>query len=153
MRDWNGHVSTRSQLHLLACRPAFVWSSDVQIGTISNWKTCHAIILSFEKKMIWVAPLKQFIILPLKKEENIRMRVPAIKSSSLLHEGHYRTFFYNLFFTYYHVVFVSGVQQSGPVTHTHTWAHAHVYTHVFFFRFFSHVGYYKLLSRFPCAVQ
>ena len=27
------------------------------------------------------------------------------------------------------------------------------YTHPFFFRFFSHVGYYRILSRVPCAVQ
>ena len=29
----------------------------------------------------------------------------------------------------------------------------YVYIYPFFFRFFSHVGYYRLLSRVPCAVQ
>ena len=36
---------------------------------------------------------------------------------------------------------VLGVQQSDSVIH------------IFFFRFFSHVGYYRILSIVPCAVQ
>ena len=42
----------------------------------------------------------------------------------------------------YNVVLVSGVQQSGSAIHIY-----------FFFRFFSHIGYYRLLSRVPCVIQ
>ena len=40
----------------------------------------------------------------------------------------------------YSVELVSGVQQSGAVIHKHI-------------PIFSHIGYYKLLNRFPCALQ
>ena len=29
----------------------------------------------------------------------------------------------------------------------------YIYTHIFFVRFFSTVGYYKILSIVPCAIQ
>ena len=29
----------------------------------------------------------------------------------------------------------------------------YIYIYSFFFRFFSHIGYYRILSRVPCAVQ
>ena len=44
----------------------------------------------------------------------------------------------------YNVVLVSGVQQSDSVTHTHI---------PIFFRFFSLIGYYKILSIVACAIQ
>ena len=28
-----------------------------------------------------------------------------------------------------------------------------LYTYPFFFRFFSHIGHYRVLSRLPCAIQ
>ena len=42
----------------------------------------------------------------------------------------------------YNVVLVSGVQQNDSVVHT-----------LLFFRFFSLIGYYKILSRVPCAIE
>ena len=45
----------------------------------------------------------------------------------------------------YSVVLVSGVQQSDSVIH--------MYTNLFFFRFFSIIGYYKILDIVPCATQ
>ena len=27
------------------------------------------------------------------------------------------------------------------------------YMYLFFFKFFSHLGYYRMLSRIPCAIQ
>ena len=44
----------------------------------------------------------------------------------------------------YKVVSVSGVQQSSSVIHT--------LISTFFFRFFAHIGYYKVLSRVFCAM-
>ena len=44
----------------------------------------------------------------------------------------------------YNVVLVSGVQHSDSVIHIHIF---------FFFRFFSHIGHYRILSSVPCAVQ
>ena len=41
----------------------------------------------------------------------------------------------------YNVVLVSGVQQSQ------------LYKYIFFFRFFSIIGYYKILKIAPCAIQ
>ena len=29
----------------------------------------------------------------------------------------------------------------------------HIYVYPFFFRFFSHIGYYRVLTRVPCAIQ
>ena len=29
----------------------------------------------------------------------------------------------------------------------------YVYIYPFFFRFFSHMGYYRILSRVPCAIR
>ena len=40
---------------------------------------------------------------------------------------------------------VSSVQHSDSITHIHI--------SIFFFRLFSIIGYYKILSRVPCAVQ
>ena len=47
----------------------------------------------------------------------------------------------------YNVVFVSGIQQSGSCVYIY------IYIFFHFFRFFSHVGYNKILSRIPCAIQ
>jgi len=41
----------------------------------------------------------------------------------------------------FNVVFVSSVQQKDSVIHI-----------PFFFRFFSHIDYYRILSRDPCAI-
>ena len=43
----------------------------------------------------------------------------------------------------YNVGFVSSVQQSSSL---------YRYTRPFFFRFFSHIGYSRILSRVPCAI-
>ena len=43
----------------------------------------------------------------------------------------------------YNVVLVLGVQQSESVIHIST----------LFFRFFSHIDHYRVLSRVPCAIQ
>jgi len=51
----------------------------------------------------------------------------------------------------YNVVLVSGVQQSESITHTHT--HTHIYIYTLFFRFFSHIGHYRVLTGVPCAIQ
>ena len=45
----------------------------------------------------------------------------------------------------YNVVLVSGVQQSDSVIHE--------CIYIFFFRFFSIIGYYKILRTVPCALQ
>ena len=45
----------------------------------------------------------------------------------------------------YSVVLVSSVQQSDSVIH--------MYIYIFSFRFFSLIGYYKILSVVPCAIQ
>ena len=45
------------------------------------------------------------------------------------------------------IMLVSGVWQSDSVIHTHT------HTHICIFRFFSLVGYYRILNIVPCAVQ
>ena len=45
----------------------------------------------------------------------------------------------------YNVVLVSGVQQSDLVIHTHI--------SILFGDSISHIGYYKVLSRVPCAIQ
>ena len=42
-------------------------------------------------------------------------------------------------------VLVSGVQQSDSVIH--------ICIYLFFFRFFSIMGYYKILNTVPCAIQ
>ena len=44
----------------------------------------------------------------------------------------------------YNVVLVLGVHQNDLVTHGHI---------SIFFRLFSHIGYYKILSRVTCAIQ
>ena len=63
----------------------------------------------------------------------------------------------------YNVVLLSSVQHSDSVivihTHTHIYIYIHIhiyiYTHiyVYFFRLFSLIDYYKILSRVPCAIQ
>ena len=45
----------------------------------------------------------------------------------------------------YKVVLVSSVQQSDSVIY--------IYVYIYFSIFFSIIGYYKILSRFPCAIQ
>ena len=47
----------------------------------------------------------------------------------------------------YLVYSASGVQQRDSILHTYT------RTHLFFVRFFSLIGYYKILSIVPCAIQ
>ena len=37
--------------------------------------------------------------------------------------------------------------------HTHTHTHTHTHICLFFFRFFSLIGYYETLNIFPCATQ
>ena len=44
----------------------------------------------------------------------------------------------------YNVVLVLGVHQNDLVTHGHI---------SIFFRLFSHIGYYEILSRVTCAIQ
>ena len=44
---------------------------------------------------------------------------------------------------------VSGIQHSNSFIHTHT----HTHTHTLFFKVFSLIGYYKILSIVPCAIQ
>ena len=44
------------------------------------------------------------------------------------------------------VMLVSGIQQSDSVIHIHIYI-------FFFFEFFSHLGYYQILSRVPHAIQ
>ena len=55
------------------------------------------------------------------------------------------------FFFYWSIVdlqcFVSDVQHSDSMC-----IHYFVYMYIFFFRLFSHAGYYKILSIVPCAV-
>ena len=50
----------------------------------------------------------------------------------------------------YNVVLVSGVQHSDSVIHAYI--HIYIYLYIFFFRFSSIIGYYKILSRVPCAI-
>ena len=45
----------------------------------------------------------------------------------------------------YNIMLVSSVQDRDSVIHT--------YVSPFFFRFFSLIGYYKILSIVPCAIQ
>ena len=51
----------------------------------------------------------------------------------------------------YNVVSVSGVQQSDSITHIYTYVYINVY--IIFCRFLSLIGYYKILSIVPCAIQ
>ena len=44
----------------------------------------------------------------------------------------------------YNIVLVAAVQQSDQL---------YVYTYLFFFRLLFHVGYYRILSRVPYAIQ
>ena len=48
-------------------------------------------------------------------------------------------------------VFIAGVQQSDSVMHIH--ASILFFMHLFFFKFFSHLGYHKILCIVPCAIQ
>ena len=43
----------------------------------------------------------------------------------------------------YNVVLGSGVQQSGSI----------IYIYTYTYLFFSFIGYYRILSRVPCAIQ
>ena len=58
---------------------------------------------------------------------------------------HFLLLFFKMFYTgvslINNVVLVSGVQQNDLVIQ------------VFFFNFFSHLGYYRISSRVPCAIQ
>ena len=51
----------------------------------------------------------------------------------------------------YHVVLVSGIQESDSVLHVYIY----IYIYIFFFRYFSIIGYYKILNTLivPCAMQ
>ena len=49
------------------------------------------------------------------------------------------SFFFFEVYLIYNVVLVSGIQPSDSV--------------IFFFRFFSIIGYYKILNIVPCAIQ
>ena len=42
---------------------------------------------------------------------------------------------------------VSGIQKSDSVIHIH------IDIYIFFFRFFSIIGYYKILNKVLCAIQ
>ena len=62
-------------------------------------------------------------------------------------KSHYE---YNMIFSIevwliYSVVLVSGVQQND--------SDKYIYIYVFVYRLFSHIGYYRILSRVPCAIQ
>ena len=63
-------------------------------------------------------------------------------------------FFFILFFTeewlIYNVVLVSGVQQSNSVMHIYIYIYTHTYI---YFRFFSLIGYYKILSVVICNLD
>ena len=62
-------------------------------------------------------------------------------------ETHHLNFSFSLFIIdvqlIYNIVLVSSVQQSDSVTHTY----------MFFFRFFSVIGYYKIWSIVSCAIR
>ena len=47
------------------------------------------------------------------------------------------------------------LQSMGPQRVGYNWAHTHTYVRVYvsFFKFFSIIGYYMLLSIAPCAIQ
>ena len=55
----------------------------------------------------------------------------------------------------YSVVIVSGVQHSDSCMCVCVciYIYVHVCVHIFFFRLFSIIGYYKILSVVPCAIQ
>ena len=59
----------------------------------------------------------------------------------------------------YNVVLVLGVEQSGSHMYTYHIYTYHIYVYIyiypFFFRFFSHLGYYRVLGRVrvPCAIR
>ena len=50
----------------------------------------------------------------------------------------------------YNVLLVSAVQQSESAIHTHT--HTHTHTYLLSFRFPSHLGHDRELSRVPCII-
>ena len=56
----------------------------------------------------------------------------------------------------YDTVLASGIQLKVIQIHTHTHIHAHTHRHThickIFFRFFTIIGYYKVLNGVPCAV-
>ena len=56
-------------------------------------------------------------------------------------------YFFNWIIVDYSVVIVSGIQQSD----SDVCGYRHRY--MFFFRFFHHVGHYRVLSRIPCTIQ
>ena len=63
--------------------------------------------------------------------------------SGLLHLFSFLIFIFIKVLFIYNVVFVSDVQQSDSVIY--------IYISPFFFRFISHIGYYRILIRVPCA--
>ena len=71
-----------------------------------------------------------------------------VAHSSVLWSGaSYSTFFFLIFIgvlLIYHVVLVSAVQQGEWVIHIHIYP--------LLFRFCSHIGHYRLLSRVPCLL-
>ena len=55
------------------------------------------------------------------------------------------------------VVLVSGVHQDNSDIYIfislYIYIYIHTHTYIYFFTLFSHLDYYRVLSRFPCAVQ
>ena len=70
----------------------------------------------------------------------------------------YRYFTNEILFIY-NVVLVSGVQQIDSVIQFYIYIYIYMniyikeYLYTFFFRFFSIIGYYKIFSIVPCAIQ
>ena len=89
----------------------------------------------------------------------------ASQIRDLVSNKHSNRFFWLLCFIgvelIYNVVLVSGVQHSDSDIHIYVcmymcvcvcvYIYINIYTHTHFFRFFSHIGYYKILSIAPCA--
>ena len=55
------------------------------------------------------------------------------------------SFYFNFYFILEYNVLVLGVERSD--------SNRFIYVHLFFLKFFSHVDYYGILSRVPCAIQ
>ena len=53
----------------------------------------------------------------------------------------------------YNIVLVLGVQQSDSDIYIHIYMAMNIYIYILFFRFFSIIGYYKILNTVLCAIQ
>ena len=53
----------------------------------------------------------------------------------------------------YNVVLVSSVQKSDSVIHICVYVCVYIYIYIFYFRLFSLINYYKILSIVLCAKQ